>query len=80
MTERLSRQRDSIKINSLRLRESIASLFPRPDEYVEDGKISVDVVLTSVGLKNIKAEIDGALPSLELVRGNRKAAIEGSHL
>ena len=39
----------SIKINRLRLRESLAALFPRPDEYIEDGEISVDVVLTSVG-------------------------------
>ena len=67
----------SIKINRLRLRESIAALFPRPDEYVEDGEISVDVVLTSVGLKKIKAEIEGTSPSLGLVRRDRKTVIEG---
>ena len=67
----------SIKINRLRLRESIASFFPRPDQYVEDGEISLDVMLTSVGLKKIKAEIDGKVPSLVLVRGDRKTAIEG---
>ena len=67
----------SIKINRLRLRESVASLFPRPDEYVEDGEISLDIVLTSVGLKNIKVEVEGTSPSLGLVRGDRKTAIEG---
>jgi AsmA-like C-terminal region len=67
----------SIKIDRLRLRDVIASLYPRPDEYVEDGEISLDVVLTAVGLKKIKAEIDGKVPSLVLVRGNRKTAIEG---
>ena len=67
----------SIKINRLRLRESLAALFPRPDEYIEDGEISVDVVLTSVGLKKIKAEIEGTSPSLALVRRDRKTVIEG---
>jgi hypothetical protein len=67
----------SIKINRLRLRESIASFLPRPDEYVEDGEISLDVMLTSVGLKKIKAEIEGTLPSLRLARRDRKAVIEG---
>jgi len=67
----------SIKINRLRLRESLAAFFPRPDEYIEDGEISVDVVLTSVGLKKIKAEIEGTSPSLALVRRARKTVIEG---
>lgn len=67
----------SMKINRLRLRESIASLFSSPDEYVEDGEISLDVVLTSVGLKKIKAELEGTLPSLGLVRRDRKAVIKG---
>ena len=67
----------SIKINRLRLRESLAALFPRPDEYIADGEISVDVVLTSVGLKKIKAEVEGTSPSLALVRRDRKTVIEG---
>ncbi|HSF56821.1 MAG TPA: AsmA family protein, partial [Candidatus Binatia bacterium] len=67
----------SIKINRLRLREFLASLFPRPDEYVEDGEISLDVALTSVGLKKIKAEVEGTTPSLRLARGDRKTVIEG---
>ena len=67
----------SIKINRLRLRESLAALFPRPDEYVENGEISLDVVLTSEGLKKIKAEVEGTSPSLALVRRERKTVIEG---
>ena len=67
----------SIKINRLRLRESLGRAFPRPDEYIEDGEISVDVVLTSVGLKKIKAEVEGSSPSLALVRRDRKTVIEG---
>jgi AsmA-like C-terminal region/AsmA family len=67
----------SIKINRLRLRESLVSLFSRPDEYIEDGEVSLDVVLSSVGLKKIKAEFESTVPSLGLVRGDRKAVIEG---
>jgi hypothetical protein len=36
------------------------------------------VTLTSVGLKQIKVEIAGSLPSLGLVRENRKTVIEGA--
>jgi hypothetical protein len=67
----------SIKIDRLRLRESLASLFPRPDEYVTGGEISLDVALTSVGLKKIKAEVEGSVPSLGLVRRDRKTVIAG---
>jgi hypothetical protein len=67
----------NIRIDRLRLRESIASLFPRGEEYVEDGEISLDVALTSVGLKKIKAEVESAAPSLRLARGDRKTVIEG---
>ncbi|HXV78842.1 MAG TPA: AsmA-like C-terminal region-containing protein [Candidatus Binatia bacterium] len=66
-----------IKIDGLRLRESLASLLPRSDEYFESGSVSLDVTLTSVGLKQIKAEVEGSLPSLGLVRENRKTVIEG---
>ena len=67
----------NIRIDRLRLRDSIASLFPRGDEYVEDGEISLDVALTSVGLKKIKAEVESTAPSLRLARGDRKTVIEG---
>ncbi len=67
-----------IKIDRLNLRESIAALWPRPPEYVESGYLSLEVGLTSTGLKKIKTEINGTVPSLGLVRENRKTVIEGS--
>ena len=67
-----------MKIERLNLRESIAALWPRPPEYVESGDLSLEVGLTSTGLKKIKTEINGTLPSLGLVRGNRKTVVEGS--
>ena len=67
-----------IKIERLRLREAIASLSPRPLEYVESGEVNLDLGLTAVGLKKIKTEINGTLPSLGLVRGSKNAVIEGS--
>jgi hypothetical protein len=67
----------SIKIDRLRLPESMASLFPRPDKYVEEAEISLDLSLTSVGLTKIKTEVEGTVPSLGLARGDRKTVIEG---
>jgi AsmA-like C-terminal region len=65
----------SIKVDRLRLRESTAAFLNRPEEY--DGEISLDVALTSVGLKKIKAEVEGTVPSLRLARGDRKTVIDG---
>jgi AsmA-like C-terminal region len=67
-----------IKIERLKLRESIAALWPRPLGYVESGDLSLEVGLNSTGLKKIKTEINGTLPSLGLVRGSKNAVIEGS--
>jgi hypothetical protein len=64
-----------ISIQNLKLRESVAALWPRSPEYVQSGELNLDLGLTAVGVKKIKAEISGALPSLELVRENRKTVI-----
>src|SRR5262245_11383473 len=69
--------RGQINVGNLRLQESLASLVPWLHGYVKSGTLNLNLSLTSVGPKNIKAEIDGAVPSLELMRGNRSAAIEG---
>src|SRR5215467_14038032 len=66
-----------INVGNLRLQESLASLVPWLHGYVKSGTLNLNLSLTSVGPKNIKAEIDGAVPSLELMRGDRSAAIEG---
>jgi hypothetical protein len=66
-----------IRINRLRLRDSMASLFPRGREYVADGETSLNAALTSVGLKEIKAEVESTAPSLRLARGDRETVIEG---
>jgi hypothetical protein len=67
-----------IRVENLRLRESMASLLPRLRDYLDSGSVNFNLSLTSAGLKHIKAEIDGTVPSLALVRGDRKTAIEGS--
>src|SRR5499425_3283901 len=66
-----------MNVENLRLQESLALFVPWLHGYVKSGKLNLNLSLTSMGLKNIKAEIDGAVPSLELMRGNRSAAIEG---
>src|SRR4030095_13462710 len=67
-----------IKVENLRLRESMAALLPHPPEYIESGNVNLNVGLTSTGLKEIKTTIDGTLPSLGLVRGSKNAVIKGS--
>ena len=67
-----------IKVENLLLRESMAALLPHPPEYIESGRVNLNVGLTSTGLKEIKTTIDGTLPSLGLVRGSKNAVIEGS--
>jgi len=67
-----------LRIERLRLREAMAALWPRQDKYIEFGDVSLDVGLTSVGLKKIKAEVDGTLASLGLARGDRKTVIKES--
>src|SRR5262249_14658005 len=68
-----------INVENLHLQESLASLLPWLHGYVKSGTLNLNLSLTSVGLKNIKAEIAGALPSLELMRGSRSATIEGGN-
>ena len=66
-----------IKVANLRLQESMASLLPRLHDYLESGSANLNLSLTSAGFKNFKADIESALPSIELVRGDRKATIQG---
>jgi hypothetical protein len=67
-----------MNVENLRLRESMAAVLPRPPEYIESGNVNLNVGLTSTGLKNIKTQINGTLPSLGLMRGSKNAVIEGS--
>src|SRR4029453_8552185 len=67
-----------INVQNLSLRESMAAVVPRSPEYIESGNVNLNVGLTSTGLKNIKTQINGTLPSLGLVWGNRKTIIEGT--
>ena len=67
-----------IKVENLRLRESMAAVLSHPPEYIESGNLNLNVGLTSTGLKEIKTTIDGTSPSLGLVRGSKNAVIEGS--
>src|SRR5262245_12261554 len=69
-----------VRVERLRLPGALASLSPRLLQYVESGDVSLDVKLTSVGLHKIQADIGGTTSSLALVRGSRKAVIEGSTL
>src|SRR5262245_48438526 len=67
-----------INIENLRLRESLAAVSSHPPDTIGSGIVNLNVGLTSTGLKKIKTDINGTLPSLGLVRGSKKTVIEGS--
>ena len=67
-----------IHVENLRLRETMASLMPGPHDHVESGAVSLNLSLSAAGLKKITVEIEGVVPSLALVRKDRKTVIEGS--
>ncbi|HEU4342236.1 MAG TPA: AsmA-like C-terminal domain-containing protein [Candidatus Binatia bacterium] len=65
-----------VKFERLRLRETFDSFLPRGSEYIEDGEISMDLELSSLGLRRINAEFDGSLPALTIVREGERALIK----
>jgi hypothetical protein len=67
-----------IHVENLRLRETMTSLMTGPHDHIESGAVSLKLSLSAAGLKKITAEIEGAVPSLALVRGDRKTVIKGS--
>jgi hypothetical protein len=69
-----------VRIEHLRLPGALAWLSPRLLPYVESGDLSLDGKLASVGLHKIQADIGGAISALTLVRGTRKAVIQGGTL
>jgi hypothetical protein len=57
------------------LRKAVDFFSPGSIGWVEDGETTLNAKLSTTGLKKIKAEIAGSLPSLTLARGNRKAPV-----
>ncbi|MBI4522287.1 MAG: hypothetical protein HY695_00570 [Deltaproteobacteria bacterium] len=74
-----------VAIQHLRLREAVVSLFPDLlQRIIQDGDVNLHLRLTSAGLKKVKVEIDGSLPSLALVResgenGHQGKRVQGIH-
>jgi len=68
------------RFERLRLPEALASLSPRPLPYLGSGDASLEVTLTSAGLRNIQADVEAAVPSVTVVRGQRRTTIVGAAL
>jgi hypothetical protein len=64
-----------VGVENLGLRKAVDFFSPGSIGWVEDGETTLNAKLSTTGLKNIKAEIAGSLPSLTLARGNRKAPV-----
>ena len=65
-----------VKIERLRLREALDSFLPRGSEYIEDGEISLDLELSSLGLRRINADFNGSLPALTVVHEGERTRIK----
>jgi hypothetical protein len=69
-----------IEIQRLKIKESVVLLPLHITEYALQGELSLGVKITSVGLREVKASIDGSTGSLVLVRNGRTATIVAKRL
>jgi hypothetical protein len=69
-----------IELSRFRPQTLVAYLFPDSALQVTDTRANLTVDFTSDGAGNIKAGINGAIPSLELIYGKEKLVIKGSRI
>ena len=69
-----------IGVQGLKIRESLALLPLEISEYARNGEASFDVKMTSVGLRSVKASIEGFTGSFVFVRHGGTATIEAKRL
>jgi hypothetical protein len=67
-------------VRRLKIKESLGLLPLQISEYAEQGETSFDVKIASVGLRRVKASIDGSLGPLVFVRHGGTATIEAKRL
>ena len=64
----------------LKLKESLTLLPLETPDYLQPGEASVDVKITSVGLRKLKASIDGSIGPFVLARHGGAATVEAKRL
>jgi len=69
-----------VELSRFRPQTLVAYLLPDSAFQVTDSRANLTVDFTSDGAGNIKADINGAIPSLELIHGKEKLVIKGSRI
>jgi len=70
----------NIGVQGLKIRESLALLPLEISEYARNGEVSFDVKMTSVGLRSVKASIDGSTGPFIFARHGGTATLEAKRL
>jgi hypothetical protein len=69
-----------IRVHRLKIKESLGFLPPQFSEYVQQGDASLDVNIASVGLRQVKASIDGSTGPLVFARYGGSATVVAKRL
>jgi len=69
-----------VQLSRFRPQTLIAYLFPDSAFQVTETRANVTIDFTSDGAGNIKADVNGTIPSLELIYGKEKLVIKGSRI
>jgi hypothetical protein len=69
-----------IGVHRLKIKESLAFLPPQFSEYVQQGDASLDVNIASVGLRQVKASIDGSVGPLVFAWHDGSASVVAKRL
>jgi hypothetical protein len=69
-----------VQLSRFRPQTLIAYLFPDSAFQVTETRANVTIDFTSDGAGSIKADVNGAIPILELIYGNEKLIITGSRI
>ena len=72
--------RGRIQLSHFRPQDLMAYLFPNSAMQVTDTKANVTIAFELDGNGNIEADVDGAIPSLQLSQGKEKLVIKGSSI
>lgn len=69
-----------VKLSRFRPQTLIAYLFPDSAFKINETRANVAIDFSSDGAGTIKADVDGAIPTLELIVGDDQLAIQGSRI
>lgn len=70
----------AVQIKTFRLHDLLTQLFPKIGEHTGDSDTNLSVKFQTLGLRQIKAEVESSAPRLALMRGNDHLEIKDLNL